>query len=178
MPVEGAPSLHLGDVAKVVEDHQPLIGDAVVNDGSSLLLVVEKFPGANTLEVTRGIEDTLAALKPGLSGLEMDSSIFRPANFIERSILDLRTALLFGFVLLILVLSAFLFEWRTALISTIVIILSLLTAVLVLYARGATMNAIVLAGLLMALSVLVDDAIIDVENIMRRLRQNRHEGGL
>jgi CzcA family heavy metal efflux pump len=178
VPVEGAPSLHLGDVAKVVEDHQPLIGDAVVNDGSSLLLVVEKFPGANTLEVTRGIEDTLAALKPGLSGLEMDSSIFRPANFIERSILDLRTALLFGFMLLILVLSAFLFEWRTALITTIVIILSLLTAVLVLYARGATMNAIVLAGLLMALSVLVDDAIIDVENIMRRLRQNRQEGGL
>jgi CzcA family heavy metal efflux pump len=178
VPVEGAASLRLGDVAKVVEDHQPLIGDAVINDGSNLLLVVEKLPGANTLEVTRGIEETLAALKPGLSGLEMDSSIFRPANFIERSIIDLRTALLFGFVLLILVFSVFLLQWRSALISVLAILLSLLAAVLVLYLRGATMNAIVLAGLLMALSILVDDAIIDVENIMRRLRQNRQEGGL
>src|SRR5215216_1212411 len=178
VPVEDAPSLHLGDVANVVEDHQPLIGDAVVNDGSSLLLVVEKFPGANTLEVTRGVEDALTALKPGLSGLEMDSSILRPAKFIERSVGNLGLALLFGFVLLILVISAFLFEWRTALVSVLAILISVVTAGLVLYARGATMNAIVVAGMLMALTVVVDDAIIDVENIMRGLRQNRKEGSL
>ena len=178
VPVEDAPSLHLGDVANVVEDHQPLIGDAVVNDGSSLLLVVEKFPGANTLEVTRGVEDALTALKPGLAGLEMDSSILRPAEFIERSVGNLGLALLFGFVLLTLVLGVFLFEWRTALVSVVAILVSVVAAGLVLYARGATMNAIVVAGLLMALTVVVDDAIIDVENIMRRLRQHRKEGSL
>lgn len=178
VPVEDAPSLRLGDVANVVEDHQPLIGDAVINDGSSLLLVVEKFPGANTLEVTRGVEDALTALKPGLAGLEMDSSILRPAEFIERSVGNLGLALLFGFVLLILVLGVFLFEWRTALVSVLAILLSVVAAGLVLYARGATMNAIVVAGLLMALTVVVDDAIIDVENIMRRLRQHRIEGSL
>ena len=176
VPIEDAPSLHLGDVTSVVEDHQPLIGDAVVNDGSSLLLVVEKFPGANTLEVTRGIEDALIALKPGLSGLEMDSSIFRPADFIERSMGNISFVLLFGFLLMILVLGAFLFEWRTALISVVAILLSVVIAGWVLYLRGATMNALLLAGLLMALSVLVDDAIIDVENIMRRLRQHRETG--
>jgi CzcA family heavy metal efflux pump len=176
VPVEGAPSLLLGDVAKVVEDHQPLIGDAVINDGSSLLLVVEKFPGANTLEVTRGVENTLAALSPGLSGLKMNSSIFRPAEFIEQSVINIGTALLFGFVLLILILGMLLFEWRTALISTIAILVSVMAAVLVLYARGATMNAIVLAGLLMALTILVDDAIVDVENIMHHLQQHRRAG--
>ena len=177
VPVEGAASsLRLGDVATVVEDHQPLIGDAVINDGSSLLLVVEKFPGANTLEVTRGVEETLTALSPGLSGLEMNSSIFRPADFIESSVNNLGTALLFGFVLLILVLGIFLFEWRTVLISITAILLSVMAAVLVLNARGATMNAIVLAGLFMAISILVDDAIVDVENILRRLRQYRQAG--
>jgi CzcA family heavy metal efflux pump len=178
VPVEGAKSLLLGDVASVVEDHQPLIGDAVINDGANLLLVVEKFPGANTLEVTRGVEATLAALSPGLSGLEMDSSIFRPADFIEKSVTNIRTALLFGFLLLILALGAFLFDWRTVLISALAILLSAMAAVLVLYERGATMNAIVLAGLLMALSVLVDDAIVDAENIIRRLRESRREGSV
>src|SRR5215207_3515088 len=91
--VEGT-NLRLGDVTNVVEDHQPLIGDAVVNDGNGLLLVVEKLPWANTLDVTRGVEDALNTLRPGLPGINVDTTIFRPATFIEASIDNLTTALL------------------------------------------------------------------------------------
>ena len=83
VPVDGTAGLRLGDVAEVVEDHQPLIGDAIVNDGPNLLLVIEKLPGINTLEVTRGVEDALAALQPGFAGIEFDTTLFRPATFIE-----------------------------------------------------------------------------------------------
>ena len=103
--VEGT-EMRLGDVAEVVEDHQPLIGDAVVNDAPGLLLVIEEFPGANTLEVTRDVEESLEALRPGLSGLEMDASIYRPATFIEMAIANLTTVLLVGTVLVALVLGA------------------------------------------------------------------------
>ena len=169
-------TLRLGDVTRVVEDHQPLIGDAVLDDGSGLLIVVEKFPWANTLEVTRGVEDALAALKPGLPGVEIDSAIFRPASFIEMAISNLFLSLLLGAVLVVLVLGAFLFEWRTAFISAVAIPLSLIAAGLVLYFTGATFNTMVLAGLVIAVGVVVDDAIIDIENIVRRLRQHRREG--
>jgi CzcA family heavy metal efflux pump len=168
--------VRLSDVANLVESHPPLIGDAVINDGDGLLLIVEKFPWANTLEVTRGVEEALEALRPGLEGVEIDSSIFRPATFIELSLENLTRAMLIGAVLVILVLIAFLFEWRTALISLVAIPLSLLSAALVLYFRGTTINTMVLAGLIIALGEVVDDAIIDVENIVRRLRQHRAEG--
>ena len=81
MPVEETGGrLRLTDVADIKVDHQPLIGDAVVNDRDGLLLVVEKFPGASTLEVTEGVEDALDELRPGLSGLQTDTSVFRPAT--------------------------------------------------------------------------------------------------
>ena len=79
---DGQP-VRLGDIAEVVKDHQPLFGDAVVNDGPGLLLIVEKFPWANTLDVTRGVEQALEELKPGLPGIDIDTTIFRPASFIE-----------------------------------------------------------------------------------------------
>ncbi len=173
--VEGT-TQRLGDVARVVEDHQPLIGDDILNNGPGLLLVIEKFPGANTLDVTRGIEAKLQELQPGLSGIQIDTTVFRPASFIEMAIGNLTNALLIGFLLLALVLFAFLFHWRTALISLVTIPLSLLAAGLVLYLRGSTINTMVLAGLVIAIGVIVDDAIIDVENIVRRLRQHRREG--
>jgi CzcA family heavy metal efflux pump len=168
--------LRLGDVAKVLEAHPPLWGDAVINDGPGLMLIVEKFPWANTLDVTHGVEEGLDDLRPALSGIDIDSEIFRPATFIEASIDNLTTALLVGCLLLILVLGAFLWEWRTALISVVAIPLSLVAAGLVLYWRGATINTMILAGFVIALGDIVDDAIIDVENIMRRLRLHRAEG--
>lgn len=173
---DGKPLL-LSDVADIVIDHQPLIGDAVINDGPGLMLIVEKLPWANTLEVTRGVEEALAEMQPGLTGIEVDPEIFRPASFIETSIDNLTEALLLGSLLVAVILIFFLFEWRSALISLVAIPLSLLAAGVVLYLRDATINTMILAGLLIAVGVVVDDAIIDIENIVRRLRQNRQEGG-
>ena len=172
---DGSPVL-LGDVATVVEDTWPLIGDAVINDGPGLMLVVEKFPWANTLDVTRGVEQALDELRPGLPGIQMDSTIFRPADFIQVALDNLTRALLLGCILVMIVIGAFLFEWRTALISLIAIPLSLLAGGLVLYLSGGTINTMILAGFVIAIGVVVDDAIIDVENIVRRLRQSRKEG--
>src|SRR6266496_4130931 len=169
-------ALRLGDVAQVVEGHQPLAGDAVINDGPGLMLIVEKLPWANTLDVTRGVEQALAELQPGLDGIDVDPTIFRPASFIETALHNLTMALLLGCLFVILVLGAFLFEWRSAVISLVSIPLSLVAAGLVLYARGTTINTMILAGLVIAVGVVVDDAIIDIENILRRLRQYRREG--
>jgi CzcA family heavy metal efflux pump len=169
----GGVPLRLGDVAEIVESHPPPIGDAVINDGPGLLLIVEKQPWGNTLEVTGGVEAALAALRPGLGDVEIDPTIFRPATFIERALDNLTEALIIGCVLVAAILVAFLFEWRTALISLTAIPLSLLAAAVVLYWRGGTLNTMVLAGLVIALGEVVDDAIVDVENVMRRLRLNR-----
>jgi CzcA family heavy metal efflux pump len=172
VPVEGA-KVRLDQVADVVEGYMPLAGDAVINDGPGLLLVVEKFPWGNTLEVTKGVEDALDELRPGLPGIQIDTRIFRAANFIEASIDNLTRALIIGAVLVVLVLGAFLFEWRAAVISVLAIPLSIVAAGLTLYARGETINVMVLAGLVIALGVVVDDAIIDVQNIVRRLREHQ-----
>ena len=168
--------LFLKDVAKVVVDHQPMIGDAIINDGPGLLLIVEKFPWGNTLQVTKGVEEALDALRPGLPNVDIDHEIFRPATFIEMSIDDLSTSMIIGAVLMVLMLAAFLYEWRVTLISVVAMPLSLVAAGLVLYLRGATINVMILAGLVIALGDIVDDAIIDIENVMRRLRQHRKEG--
>jgi CzcA family heavy metal efflux pump len=148
----------------------------VINDGPGLLLVVEKFPWGNTLDVTSGVETALDELQPGLPGIEIDTHIFRASNFIETAIDNLTHALLIGALLVILVLGAFLFDWRAALISVVAIPLSLVAAGLVLYWRGTTVNVMVLAGLVIALGVVVDDAIIGVQNILRRLRENHRKG--
>ncbi|MBU0665187.1 MAG: efflux RND transporter permease subunit [Proteobacteria bacterium] len=166
----------LRDVATVAWDTWPMVGDAVINDERGLMMIVEKLPWANTLEVTRGIEEALAEMRPGLPGIEIDSTIFRPATFIKASIDNLKMALIFGSILVILVLGAFLYEWRVALISVIAIPLSLIAAALVLYLRGTTINTMILAGLIVAIGDVVDDAIIDVENIVRRLREYRQAG--
>jgi len=169
-------SLLLGDIGKVVQGFPPLIGDAVINDGEGLLIIVEKFPWGNTLEITRDVEAVLAELQPGLSGIDIDTTIFRPATFIELSIDNLTKAMLIAAGLVVLVIFVFLAEWRVALVSVIAIPLSLMAAMLVLNQLGATVNVMILAGLVIAIGAVVDDAIIDVENIVRRLRQHRSEG--
>lgn len=169
----GVAPLRLGDVADVVEDHPPPIGDAVINDRPGLLLIVEKQPEANTVAVTRGVDAVLAALAPSMGDLRFDATIFRPASFIERAVGNLRDALVLGCVLVALILALFLYDLRTAVISILAIPLSLLAAALVLRARGAALDTMALAGLAIALGEVVDDAIIDVENIVRRLRINR-----
>jgi len=170
VPVQtvGGRTVRLGDVANIVWDTWPLVGDAVINDGPGLMLIVEKLPWANTLEVTRGVEAALRELQPGLPGITIDHEIFRPATFIELSIHNLVRALLLGCLMVVMVLVFFLYDWRAALISVVAIPLSLMAAALVLYLRDATINTMVLAGFVIAVGVVVDDAIIDIENITRR----------
>ena len=168
--------LRLSDVTDVVLGHPPMIGDGIINDEVGLLLIVEKFPWANTLQVTRAVEEALETLRPGLPGVEIDSTIFRPATFIEVSIDNLTRALIIGGVLVVVILGLFLYEWRVALISVVAIPLSLIAAGLILHLSGTTINTMVLAGLVIALGAVVDNAIIYVENIVRRLRQHRRAG--
>ena len=169
--------MSLGDVAEVSFGHPPLIGDAFVNDGNGLMLVVEKFPSANTLEVTRGVEQALKELRRGLPGVKIDASVFRLASYIEDSIFNLTQALIIGAILVVFVIGAFLFNWRTALVSLVSIPLSLLAAVLVLDLTGATLNTMVLAGLVVALGVVIDDAIVGVDKLMERLRARKEGSG-
>lgn len=167
--VGGAP-VRIGDVATVTEGFAQPIGDAIINGRPGMLLIVEKQQGANTLEVTRGIDQALAELRPGLKGVQIDGTIFRPATFIERALANLREALWIGCLLVAGVLILFTRDWRAALISLTAIPLSLVGAALALAWFGVGINTMVIAGLVIALGEIVDDAIIDVENIGRRLR--------
>jgi CzcA family heavy metal efflux pump len=172
---DGSP-LTLGDVGNVVWDTWPLFGDAVIDGGPGLMMIVEKLPWANTLDVTRGVEEAIDQMRPGLPGVKIDTTIFRPATFIDQSIDNLTSSLLIGAVLVIIILLFFLYEWRVALISATIIPLSLMASLIVLNLRGVPINVMTLAGLSIAIGAVVDDAIVDVENIVRRLRRLRKEG--
>jgi Cu/Ag efflux pump CusA len=149
----------LGDVADIVEDHQPLIGNAIVGTEPGLLLVVEKFPEANTLEVTRGIEEALDALRPGLGGVTIDTQVYRPATYLEEALGNLGLAILVGGVLLAALLAALLFDPRRAIVAIVAVGASLAAAAVLLTILGATFNAILVAGLITAVAVVVDEAV-------------------
>ena len=164
------------DLGDVVESHPPLVGDALAGDGANLLLVIEKFPGSDTVKVTRGVEAALTMLRPGLGGLEIDATIFRPATFIAMARNNLARAALIAGVIVALMAGFFFCNWRATLISLITIPLSAIAAGLVLQLRGATLNMMILMGLLVAIAVIVGDAIMVVENILRRLRHPQGQG--
>jgi CzcA family heavy metal efflux pump len=168
--------IRLGDLGNVIEAHMPLWGDASINQRPGLMLIVQKLPRANTLAVTHGVEKAVDEMKPGMQGIQFDTDLFRPATFVDMAIENLLTAMLLGVLLVILILAAFLFEWRTAFISLLAIPLSLVGALLILELFDTVINVMILAGLVVSIGVVVDDAIIDVENIVRRLRQAREEG--
>ncbi|MDD1494071.1 MULTISPECIES: efflux RND transporter permease subunit [Burkholderia] len=169
-------AVRLGDVATVNWGNAPAVGAASIMGQPGVMLVMESQYGTNTLAITKGIEKTLAALTPVLAqqGVDLNADVFRPANFIDAAVGHLRTALLVGAVLVIAVLFLFLLNVRTAVISAVAIPLSLLIAIIVLTSFGVSLNTMTLGGLAIALGEVVDDAIIDVENIYRRLRQNRN----
>ncbi|MCH9849227.1 MAG: efflux RND transporter permease subunit, partial [Betaproteobacteria bacterium] len=166
-------SIKLNQVADVVWGHAIAIGDAVINQGDGLLLIVEKTPGANTLSVTKDIDAALEELKPALSGITVDASIFRPATFIEKAVQNLQHALWLGAGLVVMILFIFLRNPKAAAISLISIPLSLTTAILLLTWLTVSVNTMVLAGLVIALGEVVDDSIIDLENILRAIHENR-----
>ena len=176
VPVQQGKPVDLGDVADVTWGYPPLIGDAVINGGPGLMLVVEKFPGANTIDVTNGIDKVLAEMGPALPGVQVNNQIFRQAAFIELAIHNLSQSVLLGCILVVFVLVMFLFQWRAAVVSLLAIPLSLAAALIVLAALGTTINTMILAGFAVAVGVVVDDAIIDMENIVRRLRAWRAGG--
>ena len=167
--------LHIGDVATVAYAPAPAMGAASIMGNPGVMIVLESQFGTNTLAVTHDIEKALVALKPVLArqGIALQPDIFRPANFINEATHHLHIALLVGAALVIAVLFLFLLNIRTAVISAVAIPLSLLLAVIVLNAFGITLNTMTLGGLAIALGEVVDDAIIDVENIYRRLRENQ-----
>jgi len=164
----------LDQVADVRFGAEFKVGDAAVDGRPGVLLEIDKLPGANTLEVTRALEQALAELAPGLpETVRLHPSLFRQATFVERAVGNLRQVIAIGAVLVAVVLILFLLDARTALISLTAIPLSLLSAVLVLRGWGLTLNTMTLGGLAIAIGEVVDDAIIDVENILRRLRLER-----
>jgi Cu/Ag efflux pump CusA len=176
VPLEGGPPgnhLRLGDVATIVEGNQPLIGDAVVGRAAGMLLVVEKLPGANTLQVTHEIEHALDELRPGLSGVQVSTSSFRPADYVENALSNVGLALIIGGVLLLVVFAGFFLSWQAVIASTVAVAVSVLVALLVLLAMGDTINALVIVGLLAAAGVIADDAAGATEAIIRRVRRVR-----
>jgi CzcA family heavy metal efflux pump len=169
-------TMEIGDVAEVTESHPPMIGDALVNDRNGLLLVIEQFPGANTPEVTKRVDRVLAELSHGLPGIKLDANVFRQASYIDDSVENVTDALVIGAILAILVIGAFLYDWRSMLISLISVPLSIFAALVVLHLTGSTINTMVLAGLIVALGLIIDDAVVDLESLMRRLRERSADG--
>jgi CzcA family heavy metal efflux pump len=168
-------SVRLKDVASVVEGPQPKIGEGLVNGKAGVVMMVHSQFGANTLDVTRRVERALEEIKPLLAAqqITLRPALFRPANFIETSIQNINKSLLIGGVLVILVLFAFLANLRSAFIAFVTIPVSLLAAVIVLNTFGASLNTITLGGFAISIGVVVDDAIIGLENVSRRLRESR-----
>lgn len=166
--------VRLKEVATVAEGAEPKFGDTLVMGRPGVLLTMSSQYGANTMEVTTALEAALAELQPVFEreGIKLYPRLHRPASFIENSISNINHSLLLGGVLVAIVLFLFLGHFRTAIISLTAIPLSLLAAIITLDRLGVSLNTITLGGLAIALGEVVDDAIIDVENILRRLREN------
>jgi Cu/Ag efflux pump CusA len=170
----GGIPVRLSDVATIVEGPAPRFGDAIVQGEPGVLLTLSSAYGANTVEVTRALDAALAELRPQLErdGVTLHPALHRPASFVESAIANLRRSLLLGAGLVVVVLLVFLQDARAAFVSLTAIPLSLLTAVIVLTRCGVTLNTMSLGGLAIAIGEVVDEAIIDVDNIVRRLRAN------
>ena len=163
-------------VAEVGIGAAPKRGVGSHNGKPAVILGIQKQPGANTLELTARLDRTLAEIQAGLpAGMKIETHIFRQADFIDVSIDNLRAALIEGAVLVIAIVFAFLISARATAITLLAIPLSLLAAVLSMKALGVSINTMTLGGMAIALGALVDDAIIVVENIVRRLRENLAE---
>lgn len=165
----------IGDIAEVrVGGKQPLLGAASVKGHPAVLITVTKQNGAGTISLTRNIDKVLDEVKPSLpAGVEISTNIFRQSDFIGNSISNLQRSLLEGAVFVIIVLFFFLMNVRTTIISVVSLPLSIIVAVLALHLMGFTINTMSLGGIAIAIGSLVDDAIVDVENTYKRLRENR-----
>jgi multidrug efflux pump subunit AcrB len=174
VPISGAPGKQkLGSVASVVLGNQPLIGDALTRSGSGLVLLVQKSPTASVVGVTRGVERALSDLRPALSGVTIDSSLFLPAGYAGRSFENLELAAIIAAALVLLALMALLMQARGAFVALVSVALSLLAAAVALDLLGYTLNSMVILGLLIALGVVVDDAVAGTTEIVARIGGQR-----
>lgn len=162
----------INDVAEVRITAAPRIGDASISGTPSVVMVVMKQPNANTLKLTEHLDKTLDGIGGQIPNLTINKEIFRQGNFIQASIDNLQKTLLEGAFFVSIILLLFLLNWRTTVISLIAIPVSLLVTVIILKLLGFTINTMSLGGMAIAIGALVDDAIIDVENIFKRLREN------
>jgi CzcA family heavy metal efflux pump len=167
----GAP-LRIADIATVRDDAAPRFGDAIIGGHPGILVETSTQYGANTLDVTHDLEQRLETLAPELAlrGVQYHRALLRPASFIESAISKLRNSLLIGAVLVVVLLLVTFRDWRGAFVSFSSIPVSLLATIWILTSRGVSLNTMSLGGLVVALGVVVDDAVIDVENITRRRR--------
>ncbi len=165
--------VRISDIAKLVEAPAPKIGLGSVNAEPAVLMTVKKQPGVNTLKLTDKLDEALANIQKSLpADVKVNSHIFRQADFITNSIGNVKGALYEGSVFVIVILLVFLMNYRTTVISLLAIPLSLLFTIITLKFLGITINTMTLGGMAIAIGDLVDDAIIDVENVYKRLRQN------
>jgi len=170
----GVPVL-LGQVADVVIGSAPRYGDGSVNARPGVVIAVQKQPGANTLELTSRIEREMQDIQRTLpEGMQVHSDLFRQASFISVAIENVLEALRDGAVFVVIVLLLFLWNLRATVISLVAIPLSLVVAIFAMQALGISINTMTLGGMAIAVGALVDDAIIDVENVFRRLKENHH----
>ncbi|MGI8600520.1 MAG: efflux RND transporter permease subunit [Chitinophagaceae bacterium] len=170
--VNGSP-VKIEDVAEIKIGAAVKIGDGSLKGNPAVIMTVMKQPGTNTLELTNKIDDALTNLKKTLpQDLDINTQIFRQADFINASIGNIQKTLIEGSIFVIIILFLFLMNWRPTFISLMAIPVSLLTAILTLKWLGFTINTMSLGGMAIAIGALVDDAIIDVENVFKRLRQN------
>lgn len=166
-------TIKIKDVATVQIGASDKIGDGSLNASSAVILTISKQPDVNTLELTVRIDDAIADLMKTLpEGVEIKNQIFRQADFIEASINNLNQTLLEGAFFVVIILFIFLMNWRTTFISLLAIPISLLVSIVVLKMLGYTINTMSLGGMAIAIGALVDDAIINVENVYKRLREN------
>src|ERR1700722_17418326 len=175
----GAP-LRIGDIARVQDAAAPRFGDAIIGGRPGILVETSTQYGANTLDVTHDLEQRLETLAPELAlrGVQYHRALLRPASFIESAIAKLRNSLLIGAVLVVVLLLLTFRDWRGALVSFSSFPVSLLATVGILGRWALSLNTMSLGGLVVALGVVVDDAVIDVENITRRRRGARTRGGM
>jgi Cu/Ag efflux pump CusA len=175
--VEGVPGapVRLGDVTTVVEDHPNLIGDATDAGRAGLMLVVERFPDANTAQVSRDVQAALDAMKPGLKGITLDTSVYQPVRYLDAALQRVAIAALIGLALLALIIGVLSRSWRVALIAVVSVATAVTAGLLVLSLRGDTFTSMTLIGLAAAAALVLDDAVGDVAELRAGLRRRRDE---
>jgi Cu/Ag efflux pump CusA len=175
--IEGTASpVRLGDVTQVIEDHQPLIGDAVETT-PTLFLVIQKFPDADTVAVTKAVEEAMAGLQPGLEGIQVDTSVYRPASFIDSARHTIGLAGGLGLAAFVAAALLLFWSWRAALVIAAGVLTSTIATLYVLYLTGASLTTLTLAGLVAALVLVIGAMVGDVEAVLLGLGASRERRG-